>query len=326
MKKTITSQPNPQISCEANNLCYFLGIDGGGTKTVFRLTDENGAVIREILLGAVNPNDIGMENAMSVLKKGITEICRDIAFSDVTMFAGIAGGGLSGNNLVILKHFFEQFGFFAFDNGSDIENTIALSEDEPRVHVIMGTGFIVYALNEDFRKRIGGWGQFFDEGGSGYTLGRDAVTAVLCEGDGSGKPTALTALLEKRIGETAEAHLTQFYRKGKSYIAGFSDLVFEAAESGDPIATDILEKNMAFAAQRIDAACNALAHFRESTRSIPVFFSGGISRKSDVIFPLIQSHLNTRTCSLIRLDADPVEGAVRRAQKLFELKIKENQS
>lgn len=301
---------------------YFLGIDGGGTKTVFKLVDKNGITVREIRKGAVNPNDIGMENAIALLKSGISEVCEDIPYSDVTMFAGIAGGGLSGDNAKILNRFFSEFGFFAFDNGSDIENLVALRDEDPRVLVIMGTGFIVYALNGTDRKRIAGWGQFFDEGGSGYTLGKDAITAVLCAGDGSGKPTLLTRLLEEKIGETAEAHLVQFYQGGKRYIAEFAELVFRATEYGDEVANAILENNLSFAAHRIDTAVNALTKHPQNKMPIPVFFSGGISRKSNIIFPIIEKHLRNCSCQLIRLDNEPVEGAIRRASKIFEETIK----
>ena len=300
---------------------YFLGIDGGGTKTAFRLVDENGTVVREIRKGAVNPNDIGMEKAMALLRSGISEICQGIPYSDITMFAGIAGGGLSGDNAKILKQFFGEFGFFAFDNGSDIENLVSLRDEDPRVLVIMGTGFIVYAIGEAERKRIAGWGQFFDDGGSGYTLGKDAITAVLCAGDGSGKPTLLTKLLEDKIGETAEAHLVQFYKGGKSYIAEFAEPVFRASESGDEVANAILENNLAFAAHRIDTAVSVLTKHPQNKMPIPVFFSGGISRRSDIIFPIIEKHLRNCSCQLIRLDNEPVEGAIRRANKIFDQTI-----
>ena len=300
---------------------YFLGIDGGGTKTLFKMVDENGAVIREIRKGAVNPNDIGMENAIALLRSGISEVCQGIPYSDITMFAGIAGGGLSGDNAKILNRFFGEFGFFAFDNGSDIENLVSLRDEDPRVLVIMGTGFIVYALNGAERKRIAGWGQFFDDGGSGYTLGRDVITAVLCAGDGSGKPTLLTKLLEDKIGESAEAHLVQFYQGGKSYIAEFAELVFRASENGDEIANTILEKNLSFAAHRIDTAVSALTRHPQNKMPIPVFFSGGISRRSDIIFPIIEKHLRNCSCQLIRLDNEPVEGAIRRANKIFDQTI-----
>ena len=297
---------------------YFLGIDGGGTKTVFQLADKNCTVIREIRKGAANPNDIGMENAITLLRSGISEICQGIPYSDITMFAGIAGGGLSGDNAKILNRFFSEFGFFAFDNGSDIENLVSLRDEDPRILVIMGTGFIVYAINGTERKRIAGWGQFFDDGGSGYTLGKDAITAVLCAGDGSGKPTLLTKLMEDKIGETAEAHLVQFYQGGKSYIAEFAELVFLASSGGDEIANAILENNLSFVAHRIDTALNALTKHPQNKMPIPVFFSGGISRKSDIIFPIIEKHLRNCSCQLIRLDNEPVDGAIRRASKIFE--------
>ena len=297
---------------------YFLGIDGGGTKTVFKLVDGNGALIREIKKGAVNPNDVGMKTATAILKDGICEVCKEISFSAVTVFAGIAGGGMSGDNARILREFFGGFGFFAFDNGSDIENLAALSDEDPRVLVIMGTGFIVYAISGTDRKRISGWGQLFDDGGSGYTLGQDAIAAVLCAGDGSGAPTLLTDLLERRIGETAEEHLTKFYRGGKRYIADFADLVFEAAEKGDAVANDILEKNCAFTARRIDTASEALRKNAGQANPIPVFFAGGITKRSKTVFPRIEKYLKDRAVRLIRLTDEPVEGAVRRAKILYD--------
>ena len=300
------------------NRAFFLGIDGGGTKTVFRLVDENGTIIHECIKGASNPNDIGMESALSILKSGIAEACAEIPFSEITMFAGIAGGGMSGNNAVILERFFSEFGFFAFENGSDIENLVALSDADPRVLVIMGTGFIAYALSGTERKRIAGWGQFFDDGGSGYTLGKDAITAALCAGDGSGAPTLLCSLIEEKVGESAEAHLARFYQGGKSYIAGFSELVFKAAEKGDAVALSILEKNFAFAAHRIDTA---IAYLPAAEKEIPVFLAGGITAKSEVIFPIMKKYLKSR-CQLIRLTREPIEGAVRRAQAIGRARIR----
>jgi N-acetylglucosamine kinase-like BadF-type ATPase len=304
-------------------LPYYLGVDGGGTKTLFRLVDKNGHTIRDVLKGTSNPNDIGMENTLSVLRDGITESCVGIPYSSITMFAGIAGGGMSGNNTEILNRFFREFSFFAFANGSDIENLFALSDDEQRVLVIMGTGFIVYAINGAEKKRISGWGQLFDEGGSGYTLGKDAITAVLSAGDGSGKQTLLTSFMEEKIGETAEAHLTKFYQGGKRYIAEFSSIVFRAAEAGDAVALTILEKNMRFAAEKINAAL-AFLNKRQNTADIPVMLAGGISKQSEKLFPLIEKHMTYDNYHLIPLTVEPVEGAIRRAKQIFEDTIKES--
>lgn len=298
---------------------YFLGIDGGGTKTAFKLTDENGVVISEVFKGPSNPNDIGMESATALLRDGINEVCKGIPLSKVTMFAGLSGGGMTGDNAKILNGFFEKFGFYAFQNGSDIENLVELSQCEECVLVIMGTGFLVYAITPEKRKRISGWGQFFDEGGSGYTVGRDGIAAALSEGDGSGNKTLITPLLEAKIGETAEEHIARFYNGGKRYIASFADVVFKAAEKGDRIAESILEKNMRFAAEKIDAAAKDL----KVDGKIPVIFSGGIVAKADLIFDMIRKNMSVKNVEFIKPQLEAVDGAVRRARRIYEAKISE---
>lgn len=306
-----------ELVYEETSRNYLLGIDGGGTKTVFMLTDESGTVLSTVVKGSSNPNDVGIDGAIALLKDGINEACKGIPYSKVVMFAGISGGGLTGNNVNVLNAFFKKFGFLAFDNGSDIENLMAQVDCERCILSIMGTGFIVYALKGKERKRIAGWGQFFDDGGSGYTLGRDAICAALMASDGSGEKTLITDLLEERIGETAEKHLAKFYREGKSYIAAFADLVFEAAEAGDKVAIKILQKNMEFVAHMINTAA---ADF-PGKEPVPVWFSGGISAKQDVLFPIIEKYLEKDNCELRRLENEPVYGAILRAKEIYENKV-----
>ncbi len=293
---------------------YFLGIDGGGTKTVFKLVNENGETVSTIIKGSANPNDIGMNNTLSLLKEGIKEVSKGIPYGNITMFAGISGGGLTSDNASVLHRFFGEFGFFAFDNGSDIENLITLAEHKNCILVIMGTGSIVYLLNGNTRKRIGGWGQFFDQGGSGYTIGRDAITAALRDADGSGEKTLLSSLIKEKAGETAEEHLSKFYEGGKRYVASFSDLVFKAAKKGDKVSQGILDKNMKFISDLIATALN-----ESDKKDIPVFLSGGLSRDEKVLFPLIKKHLQ-RNAGLIRIKEDQIDGAVKRAKALYNEK------
>lgn len=297
---------------EGTSQRYYLGIDGGGTKTIFKLTDESGAAVRIVCKGAVNPNDIGMDNACDVLREGILEVCGDIPRARITLFAGISGGGLTGNNAALLHAFFARFGFYAFQNGSDIDNLIALAEHRPCILVIMGTGFIVYSLQEQHQQRLAGWGQLFDDGGSGYTLGRDAIHAALCALDGSGEHTILSNLLTARMGMTPQAHLSNIYAGGKRYIASFADVVFDASAQGDHIARMILQRNMAYVAHIISTAARSIPE----EQNIPVLFSGSISKQSDVLFPLIRHHLADKRCILRRMEQDPVDGALEYARRL----------
>ena len=305
-----------ELMFEKTSFCYFLGIDGGGTKTVFKLVDGNGTVVSEITKGSSNPNDIGMQAAQNLLKEGISEACYGIPYSKITLFAGLAGGGLTYDNSKVLNQFFSKFGFAAFDNGSDMENLVMLADCKRCVIVIMGTGFIVYAIDGDKKHRISGWGQFFDDGGSGYTIARDAITAALCAGDGSGEATLLCELFEKRLGESVEAHISKFYQGSKRYIAAFADLVFAAAKAGDRVACEILDKNMKFVAGKIDTAADRIGKSGNDVK-IPVFFSGGISLKKDMLFGPIEKHLKNEGLTLKLIENKPVDGAIKYAQKLY---------
>lgn len=304
-----------ELIFENNSCFYFLGIDGGGTKTSFKLIDKNGMLLTKISKGPSNPHDIGIEQTLAVLKDGINEVCKGIPYNKVTLFAGLAGFGTPGDSTNVLNRFLDKFGFFAYSSGNDIENIAALSDFEKCVLVIMGTGFNVYAINGQNKRGFAGWGQLFDDGGCGYTLGRDAIAAALCAEDGSGSPTLLTDLFTKRLGETAGAHLTKFYQGGKRYIAEFADIVFQAAASNDAISNEILEKNASFAAEKINAALKAL-NADTPVENIPILVAGGISKQHQVLLPLIQAHISA-DCTLIPLEREPVDGAILKAQKLF---------
>lgn len=305
-----------ELLSEERTMRYLLGIDGGGTKTAFALADERGRRIKSTVKGPCNPNDIGMEGTLSVLREGICEVCEGIPAARIALFAGIAGGGLAPDRMAALRDFFRGFGFLAFDNGSDLENLIALTEENPCVLVIMGTGFITYALDGEKRQRVSGWGQLFEEGGSGYALGRDAVIAALRATDRSGAPTRLSALLEERIGESADRHLSAFYQGGKRYIASFADTVFAAAEEKDAVACEILERNAAFAARMIDTAAGQLGAV--GARPIPVLFSGGLTKRANILFPLLKKYGRTPALRLCRLEKEPIEGALLRAERLLD--------
>ncbi len=293
------------------NQLFLLGIDGGGTKTMFRLADSSGRAIRTVIKSSTNPNDIGIENAKKILDQGIWEVCQGIPYRKIVMFAGLSGAGLTGNNREILSDFFAEYGFLAYENNSDVENLIALAQYPQCVLVIMGTGIITYCLNGEKRQRVGGWGYHFEDGGSGYSLGRDAITAVLCASDGSGDKTRLTELLENRIGQSAEKHLAEFYKGGKQYIASFADLIFAAAAENDSVAERILEKNMRYVARMIDTA------YRNFNEDVPVLFFGGISSNWEVLFPIISNYLKNAVVQLEYVSQEQVEGALKRAKQLL---------
>lgn len=309
----LTDSNYNSVLCTPKEPKYFLGIDGGGTKTAFKLVDKNDNVISILYKGATNPNDIGFSNSLFVLREGITEICSDKPYASISLFAGISGS----SNYPGFREFFESFGFYSFDCGSDIENLISLTECNKRVLVIMGTGFVTFAINNNEKFRISGWGQLFDDGGCGFTLGRDAISASLNEIDGSGEKTLITKLIEEKTGERTQHHLNKFYEGGKKYIAEFAETVFSAYTKNDKIAEEILNKNLSFAASKINTALMKLS--TDNNETIPIYFAGGLINRKAVIFPILEKLLPIGKCRLLAIELSPVDGAVKRAKLISEL-------
>ena len=53
---------------------YFLGIDGGGTKTDFLLLDENGKTIAQRKIGTISYKHVGMDYVTELLRENINQI------------------------------------------------------------------------------------------------------------------------------------------------------------------------------------------------------------------------------------------------------------
>lgn len=285
---------------------FYLGIDGGATKTAFALSDEAGRVVRTLELGPCNPFDMGMNAAQAVLEKGIKEICDGIPIRKVSLFAGISGGG-SGGNKEILAEFFEKFGFSRVQNDSDAENAVAVGlSGENGIAVIIGTGSIVYVSDGAVRHRVGGYGYLFDNAGSGFELGRNAILSALFSNDQSGEATMLSELVQKKLGATPLEKLSDIYLYGKPFIASFAPLVFEAASAGDGVAKKILETCYGALARQIRAGRKKMT----GKEKVKVALVGGLTRYEAVIRPILETALKGDAVTLDFCRRAPVEGAL----------------
>lgn len=294
---------------------YFLGIDAGGTKTCFKLCDTYGNAVKEIIGANCNSFDIGITRAMEVLKSGIQDVCENVPYSSVSMYAGIAGGG----NAIAKKQyedFFAKFGFAAFDNGSDNENIISAGLGEKSgITLIMGTGVCLYKKNGRHHTKISGWGYLFDDGGSAFNFGQDAIKAYFAELDGYGRNTVLSQAIENQSGRTGIELLPKLYEGGKKYIASFAPLVFECAEKyGDTVSIDIINRNVAFIAKLINTASK---EFQGSMERIPVLVTGGLTKQPKLIEYIYQALGQPQNIEIKLLIIPPVDGAVKKARQLW---------
>lgn len=277
-----------ELLIHERDIRYYLGIDGGGTKTEFLLADRDGKELKRVLLGTCNPNDIGMEATLAVLNQGIMEICGSLLKSQISVFAGIAGSTTGDHKQRILA-FLEKHRFGRIAADSDAKNAVAAALcGDDGIAVILGTGSIAFVQVNGESRRIGGFGYLLGDGGSGFSIGRDAIAAALTDEDGCSEPTILRRLVhEKCGGETIWDQVSQFYKGGKRLIAGYAPLVFEAYRLGDWAAKEILRKNMKAVARLIEGAASRLPQLS----NIPVVLCGGLTRDSDILIPILKEEL-----------------------------------
>lgn len=219
----------------------MLGIDGGGTKTEFVVFTTDGTVKKRFVTSASNPNDIGLQASIDVLKKGIDLSL--IEFPEIkNVFCGVAGVGAGVNKVEMQKAFSHAYKNMSINLDTDVANLIALDE-KSSVYLICGTGSVVKANTGNEIKRFGGWGYLFDESGSAYDIGKDAIKASLAYSEGMGEYTVIHDMLQDKLGGDVWANVKTIYEKGKPYIASFAPLVFEAYSKNDKVAVEIVDKN-----------------------------------------------------------------------------------
>lgn len=231
----------------------YVGIDGGGTKTEICAFAADGTVLSRAVEGPTNPNDVGEERCCRTLSEGLSKVLKGLSAQEV--FAGIAGCGAESWQKKIRSRLRPSLSC-RLHVDSDAVCVLSLAPNpEKAAMVICGTGSSVFVREGQKRHQVGGWGQLFDESGSAYDVGKDAVRYGLAVRDGLEKEGPLLSLLEERLGGRINEQISQIYAGGRAYIASLSALVIEGAAKGDGVCHAILEKNADRLALLLRTAC-----------------------------------------------------------------------
>ncbi len=127
-------------------------------------------------------------------------------------FVGIAGGASSGAGTQIICLLRERYGGCAADCDSDMVNVLGFAPDPLNaIGMICGTGSNVFVRQNKEMCYTGGWGYLFDDGGSGFDIGRDAMREALAVCDGLKPERSLSKRITKEIGD-AKKSLGNFYK------------------------------------------------------------------------------------------------------------------
>ena len=126
---------------------------------------------------------------------------------------------------------------------------------------------------------------FFDNGGSGFNIGRDAIKyALLCEERNMPKTSLYESVLSKCKTDTVRKNLGNFYKYGKMYVAQFARCVTETIHT-DIHSAEIFDNNMSCVAEIINYAFTLLDGVNR------VYITGGLTSQKELIIEYLDKYL-----------------------------------
>jgi N-acetylglucosamine kinase-like BadF-type ATPase/DNA-binding XRE family transcriptional regulator len=253
----------------------LIAVDAGGTKTEFVRITPAGRLCKRVVLDGANPNTCGVEAACEIFRKGIDALLeQDCAVLAVYIGgAGMASAGNADKAEAILRRMYPGL---PIQCRSDISNVHALARDpENAIAVICGTGSVVYATRDGVLHRAGGAGWKLETLGSGYDMGRQTIHAALEYRDGTGPATALTLMVERKLGGKVWDSIGTIYGETPAFIASFAPLALDAWQQADPVATQIVLENARRLAHLINTAAD------KAPKATQVLLGGSLFLKNE---------------------------------------------
>jgi len=309
----------------ASDARYFLGFDGGGTKTECVLVDAEGDVLARAFGGPSNPLRTGYTRAWFSLSEAADSVLKrqKIHAGHIRgIYAGLGGAGRLG---VVRRAttFFEQGypnALVRVTTDLDIALEAAFGAAEGII-LLAGTGSAALGRDADGRTaRAGGRGPWFSDEGSAFDIGRCALRAVVLAEEGRGPITAL----RKRIfawhqSRDWDSLLEQIAKNPDDVFPKTFPLVAELADKGDNVAREILSAAAKSLGELASCVVRELGwRDRESTNA-KVGGVYGRSKEFDIAIDAILTGLFPRV-RFVPIAVSPAEAAARAAVRLGRAK------
>ena len=295
---------------------YYIGIDGGGTKTVFAIADESGKILGQTQAGSAFYKQIGEDGVLELLENGVKAVC-EYAEGDKTEIACVcfgmpAWGESPVNDKLMEEKILSTFPEWNIHIVNDCEVGWAGSlELYPGINIVAGTGSIAFGKNEEgVTARCGGWSEWFGDEGSGYWLGMKCIQLFSRQSDGRDEQGPLYRIVRESLKLSDDMEIVdlfeQEYLHKRDRIASLQRLLFRAAGEGDVYAIKAYEEA---AKELFDIVCGVKDKIFKDEDCL-VSCSGGIFKTGDVIRKPFMKLLEEKGMMLTESKSEPYVGAV----------------
>ena len=242
---------------------YFVGIDGGGTKTTALVIDDEGRELARMDGDAGRVDVLEPEAGAHTLADLATHALAEARVTQLpaVLCCALAGAGREPERVSIER---------ALSSLRIAEQVHVVGDFEAAMHdafganpgilVIAGTGSSAWGRGADGRcVRAGGWGHIIGDEGSAYALGRAGLMLAMREFDGRGENAGYMPAILAKTGLQSEEGLVRWAAgAGKADIAALASVVFDAAERGSLSAHDAIEDAAAEIAMHVAALYDRL--------------------------------------------------------------------
>jgi N-acetylmuramic acid 6-phosphate etherase len=219
----------------------YLGIEGGGTRTIALLADGDGTALKRV--------ESGPANLRLLTDPQLVRHLRDLAANfpiPGSLAIGLAGAWTTNDRKRIRSAGSKVWPGVPCYATNDLETAFAAAcadggPDSRQVLIVSGTGSACYSRNLDGDElKVGGWGHLLGDKGSGYSIGLRALKAAIYYYDRNGEWPSLGRRLLRALQLNEPDELVGWAQEAaKNEIARLAQEVLLAWQANDKVAGDI---------------------------------------------------------------------------------------
>lgn len=273
----------------------FVGIDGGGSKTLFLLCNSRGVQLASCTLPSSHYQQVGFDSYRSTLQQGLVQLCQqancnlqDLEFITV----GVPGYGESLADTQTLDAFAAEVLPCPYELLNDVKLAWAGAlACRPGVCILSGTGSMAWAVDPAGNDlRCGGWGEKFGDEGSAYWLGLECCKLFSKMSDGRCQRGPLYHIIREQLGFQEDFELINYVydmKEQRSELARMALYLHRAFEEGDPAAAEVFAQ----AARELGLLVKGILQSYPEPEGLSVSYNGGVFRAGPAFIQLLQNAL-----------------------------------
>ncbi|HHW31738.1 MAG TPA: hypothetical protein GXX20_08725 [Clostridiaceae bacterium] len=298
---------------------FFLGCDGGSSKTEFILVNEEGNILSHNIYPSYNYGVIGRNAFRQSMHQAILEVCNNAGVNTQEITHAVFGIPTLGELEEMDTTVPEIIGEVLPRERTTIVNDSVIGwsgslSGQPGINVVSGTGSIAYGEDSYGNKaRAGGWSVLFGDEGSCSWIGKKVLETFFKQSDGRMPRSAIYDIFKEHFKLTKKdiyfvGILCSGFQKKRSNIAMLQLLAEEACKRGDPNMKHVYEEAASELALLVKAVRSQLTFPQE--KPVLVSYSGGLFKSGKLILDPFRKIIYEMNMKLVEPKYPPIIGAL----------------